>query len=512
MENKYDVVIVGSGIGGLASAVILAKEGKKVCVLEKNNQYGGNLQTFSREKSIFDTGVHYIGGLGEGQNLYKYFSYLGIMDKLKLKQMDPNGYDLISFGEEGIQYPHGQGYENFVQQLLIYFPEEEKALRQYVEKIQAICDSFPMYNLEQGTGYNDQIVSYKLSDFLDEITTNERLKAVLVGSNFLYVANKEKTPLYVHALTVNSYIQSAWRCINGGSQISKLLIAELKKYGGEIYKNTAVVSFEFDGEKIVSCTTKEGKIVGGEQFISNMNLKETIRMVGPNHFSKPFVKRIMSLEEVTSVFSLYIVFKKDQFPYHNNNIYHYKSKEDIWDTNGKCIPGWPNLVVASMNANSGEQSFADSMTAMTYMDFSEVEQWQHTYNVSTIKQLEKREEDYEQFKAEKAELLLQELEKIYPGIRPAIQGMYTSTPLTYRDFIGSEKGNMYGFVKDANSPMKTFISPRSKIGNLFFSGQNVRMHGIMGVTIGAFVTCMEMIDRERLTQKLNQYRNEATHE
>lgn len=511
MENKYDVVIVGSGIGGLASAVILAKEGKKVCVLEKNNQYGGNLQTFSREKSIFDTGVHYIGGLGEGQNLYKYFSYLGIMDKLKLKQMDPNGYDLISFGDEGIQYPHGQGYENFVQQLLIHFPEEEVALREYIAKIQAICDSFPMYNLEPGAGYNDQIVSYKLSDFLDEITTNERLKAVLIGSNFLYVANKEKTPLYVHALTVNSYIQSAWRCINGGSQISKLLLAELKKYGGEMYKNTTVVSFEFDGEKIISCTTKEGKVFRGEQFISNINLKETIRMVGPNHFSKPFVKRIMSLEEVTSVFSLYIVFKKDQFPYYNSNIYHYKNKEDIWDTNGKCTKDWPNLVVASMNANKEEQVFADSMTAMTYMDFSEVEQWQHTYNVSTIKHLEQREEAYEQFKLEKTELLLQELEKIYPNIRSAIQGMYTSTPLTYRDFIGSEKGNMYGFIKDANSPMKTFISPRSKIGNLFFSGQNVRMHGIMGVTIGAFVTCMEMIDREVLTQKLNRYRDDTAH-
>ena len=511
MENKYDVVIVGSGIGGLASAVILAKEGKKVCVLEKNNQYGGNLQTFSREKSIFDTGVHYIGGLEQGQNLYKYFSYLGIMDKLKLKQMDPNGYDLISFGDEMIQYPHGQGYENFVQQLLVHFPEEEHALRQYVEKIQTICDSFPMYNLEQGTGYNDQIVSYKLCDFLDEITANERLKAVLVGSNFLYVANKEKTPLYVHALTVNSYIQSAWRCINGGSQISKLLIAELKKYGGEVYKNTAVVAFEFDGEKIIACKTKEGKIFKGEQFISNINLKQTIRMVGPNHFSKPFVKRIMSLEEVTSVFSLYIVFKKDQFPYQNNNIYHYNSMEDIWDTNGKCIPAWPNLVVASMNASHSEQTFADSITTMTYMDFSEVEQWEHTHNVSTIKNLEQRESSYEQFKAEKAELLLQKLEQIYPGIREAIQGMYTSTPLTYRDFIGSEKGNMYGFIKDANSPMKTFISPRSKIGNLFFSGQNVRMHGIMGVTIGAFVTCMEMIDREILTQKLNQYRDEAPH-
>ena len=65
----YDYVIIGSGLGGLISAVILAKEGKKVCVLEKNNQYGGNLQTFVREKVIFDTGVHYIGSLGKDEIL-----------------------------------------------------------------------------------------------------------------------------------------------------------------------------------------------------------------------------------------------------------------------------------------------------------------------------------------------------------------------------------------------------------------------------------------------------------
>ncbi len=80
MKSHYDVVIVGSGLGGLVSAIILAKEGYSVCVLEKNNQYGGNLQTFVRNKTIFDTGVHYIGGLDKGQNLYQYFKYLDILD------------------------------------------------------------------------------------------------------------------------------------------------------------------------------------------------------------------------------------------------------------------------------------------------------------------------------------------------------------------------------------------------------------------------------------------------
>lgn len=88
MKKHYDVVIIGSGLGGLVSAVILASEGYRVCVLEKNNQYGGNLQTFVRDKSIFDTGVHYIGGLDKGENLYQYFNYLGIMQNLKLKKFE----------------------------------------------------------------------------------------------------------------------------------------------------------------------------------------------------------------------------------------------------------------------------------------------------------------------------------------------------------------------------------------------------------------------------------------
>ena len=125
MQEKFDIIIIGSGLGGLVSANILAKEGKKVCVLEKNNQFGGNLQTFVRDKSIFDTGVHYIGGLDKGQNLYQYFRYLDIMDDLKLKRMDVDAYDVITFDDDEIEYPHAQGYDNFVNQLVRFFPEEK---------------------------------------------------------------------------------------------------------------------------------------------------------------------------------------------------------------------------------------------------------------------------------------------------------------------------------------------------------------------------------------------------
>src|SRR5690606_31007740 len=102
MKQRYDVVVIGSGLGGLVSALILAKEGYHVCVLEKNNQFGGNLQTFVRDKTIFDTGIHYIGGLDKGENLYRYFSYLGIMNDLNLRRMDRDGFDVVSFGDDDV--------------------------------------------------------------------------------------------------------------------------------------------------------------------------------------------------------------------------------------------------------------------------------------------------------------------------------------------------------------------------------------------------------------------------
>ena len=150
--KKYDVVIVGSGLGGLACGTILAKEGYKVCVLEKNKQIGGNLQTYVRDRVIFDSGVHYVGGLGKGQNLYQLFRYLGIMDKVKIRKMDEAVFDAIVFNGDPVVYKYAQGYDNFIRTLVKEFPEEESAIRNYCQVIKEVCSKFPLYNLRMGGG------------------------------------------------------------------------------------------------------------------------------------------------------------------------------------------------------------------------------------------------------------------------------------------------------------------------------------------------------------------------
>ena len=92
----YDTIIIGSGLGGLMTALILAKEGRKVAIIEKNKQFGGNLQSFLRDEVLFDTGVHYVGSLGEGQTLHNYFSYAGITSALDLEAMPKDGMTIFA--------------------------------------------------------------------------------------------------------------------------------------------------------------------------------------------------------------------------------------------------------------------------------------------------------------------------------------------------------------------------------------------------------------------------------
>ena len=501
--------MIGSGLGGLVSALILAKEGLKVCVLEKNNQYGGNLQTFSREKLIFDTGVHYLGGLSKGQNLHQFFSYLGIMDDLKLHKMDEDGYDRISFAGETIEYPHAQGYENFVEQLAAHFPNERQNLESYCEEIQYVCAQFPRYQVIGKESYNEEILHLNTRRFIESVTQDKKLQAVLLGSNFLYGGDSENIPFYVHALTVNSYIQSAYKCVKGGSQITKLLIKKLREHGAEVHKHSEVSEFIFNETGVLSSVkTKEGKEYTAKKFISNIEIRSFIKLIGEEKLRKSFLNRVLSWEPVSSCFSVYLVLKPQSFPNFNYNIYHYSSEEMIWKAFRYSKENWPETYMLSSTPSKHHPDYAESLTAISYMDFEEVKAWKETVN--TVADEHERGLKYEQFKLEKAEKMITALERKIPNLRHSIKSIYTSSPLSYRDYIGSFEGNMYGYMKNSDNPLKTMVSPRTKIDNLFLTGQSVNMHGILGVTIGAFNTCAEILGKELIDGRLKQMIN--THE
>ncbi|MCK5078625.1 MAG: NAD(P)/FAD-dependent oxidoreductase, partial [Bacteroidales bacterium] len=95
------------------------------------------------------------------------------------------------------------------------------------------------------------------------------------------------------------------------------------------------------------------------------------------------------------------------------------------------------------------------------------------------------------------------LEKRLPGIRANIEKVYTSTPLTFHDYTGTDEGSAYGIMKNCHDPLRSIILPRTKINNLFFTGQNMNLHGILGVTASAVITCSEIVGLQYLTNKIS---------
>jgi len=501
MNNGFDIVIIGSGMGGLVCADILGREGYKVCVLEKNKQIGGCLQTYVRDKVIFDSGVHYLGGLGEGQNLYQVFKYLGMIDKLKLQKMDEDVFDKIIIENDEKEYVFAQGYENFIQHLLKDFPGEEKALRLYCDKIKEVCSKFPLYNLRTGGDVNEKttVLGIDTRAFIESITSNKKLQAVLVGNNMLYVLQSGKTPFYVHAMILNSYIESSWKCIDGGSVIGKLMAKNIREHGGVIHRNTEVKKIVVEDGKVSSVELADGSHVFAKHFISNMHPVRTLEMTDTHIIKHAYKSRIKNLENSIGGFVINVVFKKDSFKYIKNNFYYHKDGH-IWNMTGHTDENWPLGYAVFFSASSRSAEYAESMTILAYMRYDEVKQWERTFN--TVSEELDRGADYEAFKKRKAEILLDCVEEKFPGLRAGIKTYYTATPLSYRDYVGNDDGSMYGIVKDYQNPLKTFISPRTKIPNLYLTGQNLNLHGVLGATMSGLVTCVAFMGNESVIEKI----------
>lgn len=496
MGAQYDVVIIGSGLGGLVCGYILSKNGYKVIIVEKNHQIGGCLQTFQRKGVKFDTGMHYIGSMQPGQILHSFFSYLNLNKDVTLSPLDPNGFETISL--QGRKYYYANGYENFIETLAKSFPKNREEIKEYVKQIRAIADASPINNLQEINNHiiiEPNIIKATVNEFIESITSNKELQNVLIGNLPLYAGVKDKTPIYIHAFIKNFYIQSAYRIVGGSDVIASSLANSIRSFGGEIITSQEVDKIICDSTHATAIQTKEGELITGKFFISNVHPEITMEKIESPLIRKIYKERIKHLENSIGNFTVYIKFKPDSVPYLNSNFYFYEF-DDLWETNNYNPEKWPQSYLFMHQCNQKEMTFAESAELSGYMKFDDVREWENTT-------VGKRGEAYLQFKEEKAERFIKKLNDSFPGIMNNIEYYETSTPLTYRDYTATKEGSMYGILRDANLPVQTYISQRTKIPNLFLTGQNINTHGILGVMIGSIITCAEFIGLNNIIKDIH---------
>lgn len=474
---RYDVVIIGSGFGGLVCAHLLAKAGKRVLVLERQLQAGGCIQSYQRKGQAFDTGLHYVGGLGEGQKLNRIFSHLGLM-RLPWHRLDPEGFDLITIGDETFTF--AEGYDQFVDKLASRFPKEREALQQYVQTLQkAEAVAF---------GSNDayQLFGTSAYDYLTRTFSNPLLINVLSGSALKMELRQASLPLFTFAHGNSSFIQSSWRLQGDGNLIVKSLIDDIHSFGGEVICQAEVDELiEKDG-RIIAAHSTNGETYEGDIFISDIYPSLTFSLVKDSAVLRNLFRRRMSnMENTFGIFTASLMLKPDTLPYFNHNKFVYR-QPNVWTFYEE--PGSVGGLMISCRVPE-KGTYATQIDLLTPMPWCVCEPWADT-------QVGRRGADYLALKARYTDECITLAETVIPGLREMISQTYTSTPLTYRDYTLTPNGSAYGVRRDCRNLVITMLSPRTPIPNLMLTGQNLMLHGLEGVSMTALLTCQEILGTE----------------
>ena len=494
--EKRKVIIIGSGLGGLSTAVILAKSGFKVTVFEKEKQIGGCLQCFKRGNAKFETGMHFLGSAKEGQTLDKILNFLEVKKDLKLFGLDPTGYEIISF--RGQKYKFASQKEPFINQMCEYFPSERYNLEKYFSLIEEITQASPLHSLQYSGPDIQTNMKYRfesVNSVLDNIFSDDLIKEVLVGNMPLYAAQKDKTPFSTHAYVMNFYNADSSRIVGGSDSIAFSMKKTIEKYGGEVLASSCVTDIVCQDLKSTGVIVNDSEFYPSDYVISDLHPASTVKLIG-KPIRPAFRNRINTLPQTPGVFSIYIEFKENTMPYMNYNFYGYNKENTVWDCEKYTLNSWPECFLYMHFCQIENPKYAHTGVILAYMRFSEVEKWSGTH-------VGNRGKDYENFKKLKAEKLLETVEKQVPGLRNCIKNYYTSTPLTYLDYTGTKDGSMYGVAKDVNLGPACRIPHRTRVSNVFQAGQNVNAHGMLGVLVGTVITCSELLTPRKMFELIN---------
>lgn len=478
---KYDVVIIGSGFGGLVCAHLLSQAGRSVLVLERQIQPGGCIQSYRRQDHSFDTGLHYIGGLGEGQRLNKIFSRLGLM-KLPWQHLDPNGFDQVTIA--GQTFAFAEGYEQFVHTMAEYFPKEREALRQYTEALQQVD------NVEFGSSDAYRLFGTNAYNYLEQTFSDPLLINVLSGTALKMELRQASLPFFTFAHGNSSFIQSSWRLKGDGNLIVKSLSDDIRAHGGEIICRSEVEELIEKEGRIVAARCRNGEVYEGDNFISDIYPALTFAMIKESQvLRKLFRRRMSSMENTFGIFTASLVMKPDTLRYFNHNKWVYR-QPNVWTFYDEPGTVGGVMICCRVPENGDYTTQVDLLTPMP----------KHLYEKWTDTHIGHRGDDYEAMKQKMADECIALAETVIPGLHDMICQKYTSTPLSYRDYTLTPDGSAYGVRKDCRNLVITMLSPRTPIPNLLLTGQNLMLHGLEGVSMTALLTCSELLGTAYINQ------------
>jgi all-trans-retinol 13,14-reductase len=495
---NYDFVVIGAGVSGLSTAIILAQNGYHVALVEKAKKPAPLIRGFTRHGVYFDTGFHYTGSLGDGEILDALFHYLGLSDRLEKVPFEPDGFDLIRCRSTGFELRFPYGYERIRERLLEAFPHESRAINEYLQTVKDTFNSFPYLNLNPDlldSGAPKGLNGPSLKDFLDRLTTNEALKWVLSIHCLLHGVPPEEAPLAFHACIAGSYYESVHGIKGGGRSLTKAYESQLEKLGVDVYCGQGVSEIIFSPDTSpAGIRLQDGEILNCRGCISTVHPIEFLNLVPTSAFRPAYRKRLMQLEDTIPAHILYLAIRAAPEMLTRNNLV----VTSDWDLTGLWdkdpLNNRPLYVCSSLPEDS--KGTRPGLIGIVPASRNETDPWSQSMTG-------KRPQDYHQFKDKIAFKLRQYIERSIPELAGNIEHAECATALTLRDFTHTPIGSLYG-VKHRIGQYNPL--PLTKAKNLFLAGQAIVAPGIMGAIISAFLVCGFIIGHKQLLNQIQKYR------
>jgi all-trans-retinol 13,14-reductase len=491
--KSFDTIIIGSGISGMTAGIILAQEGQKVLVLEQHTKPGGLMQSYEREGSTFPTGVHRLGSLGEGEILWRYFKYLNVFDKLKLKPLEKKGFEEFRFPGMTFKVPYGHDF--FKKSLYKHFPMEKTAIDRYFSDMEKTVSQYFLYNIAKESAEKKSGINLNpLGSYLEELGCSKELTCILTGNNPLYAIKPSECPVSTHFFVTDSFLNSSWRVDENKTTLPQTFVNSLVDCGGEIICGALVKSITCTDRKVTGVILETGEQLLANRIIFTGHPSRIIDMCPPKSFKPAFINRINDSENTAGFFGIAVQWNNLDCPLLSCDAYIYSS----WDTekvyekplfSGEQKPGV--IYCSAVEGKSGESCSVTALVGASIKDTIYLEKLRSTKN-----------SEYLSAKKLMAAYILGELKKQWPEMAEEMKIIDIYTPCTFNRYTLTPNGAAYGVKKSVAKYLNSSFHTRTKVEGLFLSGQSLLLPGILGALISSVLTCTEILGKDYLLNKI----------